>query len=80
MSEHVQRHGSLTLRDDWESEERRRVEDGLAEARHWQVCEPHKSDFFTTFWEGMLEVQYPAWKWEYQPQAGLVEFAGGEEA
>ena len=74
------RYRELTTRKEWENEERRRVEEGLAEARRWQCIEPHKVDFWNTFWDGMLEVNYPAWKWRTQPQTGLAEFAGGESA
>jgi hypothetical protein len=75
-----ERFGPLTRRDGWEREERRRIEAALAEARHWQCIEPHKTGFWTTFWGGMLEVQYPDWKWRRQPQTGLAEFGGGESA
>ncbi len=74
------RHRHLSARDDWDLEERRRVEEGLAEARRWQAIEPHKADFWTTFWVGMVEVDYPEWKWEHQPQTGLGDFVGGEKA
>ena len=76
----TERHGSMTRRDGWAAEERRRVEEGLAEARRWQAIEPHKVDFWETFWSGMLEIDYPEWQWRRQPQTGLGEFAGGESA
>lgn len=74
------RHRHLVARDGWEVEERRRVEQGLAEARRWQAIEPHKADFWETFWAGMVEVHYPAWKWTEEPQTGLGDFSGGETA
>lgn len=74
------RFGSLVRREDWELEERRRIDQAIVEARQWQAIEPHKVDFWTTFWEGVLEVHYPDWKWRRQPQTGLAEFAGGESA
>jgi hypothetical protein len=68
------RYKTLAHRDGWEAEERRRVEDGLAEARRWQAIEPHKTDFWKTFWGGVLEVHYPEWKWQRQPQTDLAQF------
>jgi hypothetical protein len=71
------RYGELVHRAGWEQEERRRIEQALAEGRKWQQVEPHKVDFWTTFDE-TLEVHYPTWKWRRQPQTGLAEFAGGD--
>jgi len=74
------RNRNLVARDGWEYEERRRIEEGLAEARHWQTIEPHKADFWDVFWNGVLQIDYPTWKWRDEPQTGLTEFTGGESA